>query len=297
MKLGFSIFSTTAFNTEAVNFFVTKAEELSYESIWMPEHVAFPASFQSRYPYSPDGKYPGDMDLDCPEPLSVLNYAAALTKRLMLGTVIVILPLHHPLEIGKQLATLDVLSGGRVIFGVGSGWLKEEFDALGIDWKTRGSRTDEIIQALRVIWGQNPSTFHGKHFNFGPLKSFPKPVRGNIPIFIGGHSPANARRAARLGDGLMPASSAEEAVRAWEMTKKECRRIGRNPGELEFNCSSDKGTWFGGWRSLPESARRLRDIGVNRITFPSTLFGLEWNRDEIARAMEGVANEVIAKIN
>jgi probable F420-dependent oxidoreductase len=292
MKLGFSIFSTTAFNTEAVNFFVTRAEELGYESIWMPEHVAFPTSFQSRYPYSPDGKY-----LDCPEPLSVLNYAAALTKRIMLGTVIVILPLHHPLDIGKQLATLDVLSGGRVIFGVGSGWLKEEFDALGIDWKTRGSRTDEIIEALRVIWGQNPSTFHGKHFNFGPLKSFPKPVRGNIPIFIGGHSPANARRAARLGDGLMPASSVEDAVHAWEMAKEECRRIGRNPGELELNCSSDKSTWFGGWQKLAESARRLRDIGVSRITFPSTLFGLEWNQDAIARAMEGVANEVIAKIN
>jgi len=148
-----------------------------------------------------------------------------------------------------------------------------------------------------VVWRDNPCAFHGKHFNFGPLKSFPKPVKGNIPIFIGGHSPANIRRAAHLGDGLMPASSAELALEAWEKTKEECRRIGRNPAELEFNCSSDKSTWFGGWRDLPESARRLRDIGVTRITFPSTLFGLEWNQAEIARAMEGVANEVIAKIN
>jgi probable F420-dependent oxidoreductase len=297
MKVGFSIFSTTAFNADAVKFFAIKAEELGYDSIWMPEHVAFPTSFQSRYPYSADGKYPGDMDLDCPEPLSVLNYVAALTQRLVVGTVIVILPLHHPLYIGKQLATLDVLSNGRVILGVGSGWLKEEFDALGIDWKTRGSRTDEIIQALRVIWRDNPASFHGRHFNFGPLKSFPKPVNRNIPIFIGGHSPANIRRAAHLGDGLMPASTAEVALDAWNKTKEECRRIGRNPDHLEFNCSSDKSTWFGGWRNLPESARRLRDIGVTRITFPSTLFGLQWNQDEITRAMEGVANEVIAKIN
>src|SRR5579885_2923361 len=296
MQVGISIFSTT-FNSEVVKFFATHGDVFGYHSLWMPEHVVFPVGFQSRYPYTPDGTFPGDIDLDTPEPISVLNYAAALTRRIKLGTSIVILPLHHPLYIGKQLATLDVLSRGRAILGVGSGWLKEEFDALGIDFKTRGSRADEIIQALRAIWRDNPASFHGRHFNFGPLKSFPKPVRGNIPIFIGGHSPANIRRAAHLGDGLMPASSADVALRAWEATREECRRIGRNPDELEFNCSSDKSTWFGGWRELPESARRLRDIGVTRITFPSTLFGLEWNRDEIARAMEGVANEVIAKIN
>ena len=168
---------------------------------------------------------------------------------------------------------------------------------LGIDWKTRGSRTDEIIQALRAIWGENPSSFQGQHFNFGPLKSFPKPVNGNIPIFIGGHSPANARRAARLGDGLMPASSPELALHAWEMMKEECRRIGRDPAGMELNCSADKSCWFGGYEKMAESARRLRDIGVTRITAPSTMFGLEWNPDAISRAMEQVANEVIAKIN
>jgi probable F420-dependent oxidoreductase len=297
MKVGFSIFSTKAFNPDAAKFFATRAEELGYESLWMPEHVAFPTTIASKYPYSEDGSYPGDQDLDCPEPLAVLNYLAAVTKRVKLGTVIIILPLHHPLTIGKQLATLDVLSGGRVILGVGSGWLKEEFDMLGIDWKTRGSRTDEMIQALRVIWGENASTFRGRHFDFGPLKSFPKPVNGNIPIFIGGHSPANARRAARLGDGLMPASSPELALQAWELMKEECRRIGRDPSAIEFNCSADKACWFGGYDKMAESARRLRDIGVTRITAPSTMFGLEWNPDAISRAMEHVAKEVIAKIN
>jgi probable F420-dependent oxidoreductase len=265
--------------------------------LWMPEHVAFPTRFESRYPYSPDGKYPGDMDLDIPEPLSVLNYMAALTQRVKLGTVIMILPLHHPLSIGKQLATLDVLSGGRVILGIGSGWLKEEFDALGIDWKTRGRRTDEAIEALRVVWRDHPCEYHGKHFDFDPVTSFPKPVNGRIPIFIGGHSPANAKRAARLGDGLMPATTAEEAKRAHDMMTEECRRIGRNPADIEFNCSADKSCWFGGYDQLAESARRLRDIGVTRITAPSTMFGLEWNPDAVARAMEHVANEVIAKIN
>jgi len=297
MKVGFAIFSTATFNSEAVRFLATKADELGYDSLWMPEHVAFPVGFQSKYPYTPDGSFPGDINLDTPEPISVLHYVAALTKRIRLGTSIVILPLHHPLYIGKQMATLDVLSGGRVVFGVGSGWLKEEFEALGLDFKTRGSRTNEAIEALRVIWGENPSSYHGKHFNFGPLKSFPKPVHGRIPIHIGGHSPANARRAARLGDGLMPGSTIDLAAQAYAMMKEECQRIGRNPAEIEFACAAEKNAWMGGWDKLGESARRARDIGAVRISAPTTMFGLEWKPDAIARAMEKVANEVIEKIN
>lgn len=296
MQVGISIFSTT-FNPEVVKFFATRLDEFGYHSLWMPEHVAFPVGFQSRYPYTPDGSFPGDMDLDTPEPISVLNYAAALTRRIKLGTSIVILPLHHPLYIGKQLATLDVLSGGRALFGVGSGWLKEEFDALGIDFKTRGSRTNEAIEALRTIWRDNPSTYHGKHFNFGPLKSFPKPVKGDIPIVIGGHSPANAKRAARLGDGLMPGSTIDLAAEAYRMMKEECARIGRNPAEIEFGCAAEKEVWMGGWNKLGDSAKRARDIGAVRISAPTTMFSLEWKPDAISRAMEQVANEVIAKIN
>jgi probable F420-dependent oxidoreductase len=295
MDVGLSIFSTT-FNPEVVKFFATRAEEFGYHSLWMPEHVAFPAAFKSKYPYTPDGSFPGDMDLDTPEPISVLNYAAALTKRIKLGTSIVILPLHHPLYIGKQLATLDVLSGGRALFGVGSGWLSEEFDALGIDFKSRGSRTNEAIEALRVIWRDNASSYHGKHFNFGPVKSFPKPINGRIPIVIGGHSPANAKRAARLGDGLMPGSTIDLAAEAYAMMKEECRRIGRNPAEIEFACAAEKNAWMGGWDKLAESARRARDIGATRISGPTTMFGLEWNPDAITRTMEKVANEVIAGI-
>ncbi len=295
MQVGISIFSTT-FNPEVVKFFATKGDELGYHSLWMPEHVAFPVGFQSRYPYTADGSFPGDIDLDTPEPISVLNYAAALTRRIRLGTSIVILPLHHPLYIGKQLATLDVLSGGRAILGVGSGWLKEEFDALGLDFKTRGSRTNEAIEALRAVWRGNPSAYHGKHFNFGPLKSLPKPVRGDIPIVIGGHSPANAKRAARLGDGLMPGSTIALAAEAWRMTKEECARIGRNPAEIEFACAAEKEVWMGGWDKLAESAKRARDIGAVRISGPTTMFSLEWKPDAIARAMEKVANEVIEKI-
>jgi probable F420-dependent oxidoreductase len=297
MDVGLSIFSTASFNAEVVKFFATKGEEFGYHSLWMPEHVSFPVGFKSKYPYTPDGSFPGDINLDTPEPISVLNYAAALTRRIKLGTSIVILPLHHPLYIGKQLATLDVLSGGRTILGVGSGWLKEEFDALGLDFKTRGRRTDEAIEALRAIWRDNPSEYHGKHFNFDPIKSFPKPVRGSIPIVIGGHSPANAKRAARLGDGLMPGSTIELAAHAYAMMKEECARIGRNPAEIEFACAAEKDVWLGGCDKLGESARRARDIGAVRVGAPTTMFGLEWNPDAIARAMEKVANEVIAKIN
>ena len=112
-----------------------------------------------------------------PDPLIPLGFVAAITKKIKLATGVVILPQRHPVYVAKEVATIDLLSGGRMILGIGSGWLKEEFDALGLDFKHRGARTDESIQALRALWSEGPSSFHGKHFNFGPAMSFPKPAQ------------------------------------------------------------------------------------------------------------------------
>src|ERR1700736_6408885 len=171
------------------------AEERGFESIWTVEHVVIPHNYQTPYPYSPSGKIPGGEDVAIPDPPLPLAYAAALTSRIRLATGILILPQRHPLYVAKEVATLDVLSRGRVILGVGSGWLKEEFDALGLDFHQRGARTDEAIMAMRSLWNENPSSLHGKHFDFGPVLSFPKPTQmGGVPVHVGGHSPGAARR-------------------------------------------------------------------------------------------------------
>src|SRR5579875_1125065 len=181
-----------------------EAEEFGFESIWTVEHVVVPQP-HTPYPGSKDGQMPGGDDVAIPDPLIPLGYAAALTSRIKLATGIVILPQRHPLYLAKQLATIDLLSHGRMILGIGSGWMKEEFDAVGVDFHRRGAITDESIQAMRAVWNDNPASFHGQHFHFHDVKSLPKPVQpGGVPIHVGGHSAAAARRAGRFGDGFFP---------------------------------------------------------------------------------------------
>ncbi len=166
------------FDPDVIAHYAIEADRLGFDVISTPEHVAFPQKFTTKYPYSADGSFPSSSDeMPFPDPLLPLAFVASLTKRIKFSTSVIILPQHHPLYLGKQLATLDVLSKGRMRVGIGSGWLKEEFEELGIDFHTRGARTDEAIEAMRVLWRDNPSTYRGKHFNFGPLKSFPKPVQ------------------------------------------------------------------------------------------------------------------------
>ena len=176
------------------------AEEAGFESLWTVEHVAVPKGYQSAYPYSTDGRMPGPVESPIPDPFVWLAYAAAVTTRIKLATGVLILPQRHPFYVAKEAATLDQLSKGRVLLGIGVGWLEEEFKALGIDFASRGARTDE---AIRDLWSGDPSTVAGGHFAWPPVESKPKPVSGRIPIVIGGHSKAAARRAARLGEQIV----------------------------------------------------------------------------------------------
>lgn len=143
------------------------AEQFGFESIWTVEHVVIPMGYKSTYPYSRDGRMPGGEDAPIADPLLPLAYAAAVTTKLKLATGIIILPQRHPVYLAKEVATLDILSNGRVMLGIGSGWLKEEFESLGVDFHTRGARTDEAIQVMRALWRENEASFRGKHFNFG----------------------------------------------------------------------------------------------------------------------------------
>jgi len=286
MKIGLSYANTGPFiMPDRLAHLAQTAERYGIESIWTVEHVVIPENYQSPYPYSASGKIPGGEDVPLPDPLIPLGYAAALTSKLRLATGIVILPQRHPLYVAKELATLDVLSQGRMILGIGSGWLREEFDSLGIDFASRGSRTDEAIQALRVLWRDNPCTFEGKHFKFGPLKSFPKPVqKGGVPIHIGGHSKAAARRAARFGDGFFPMElDAAKLAGLLSLLKEECAKIGRNPAEIEVTAAG---------RPTLDYVNRFRDMGISRLVIPPPA----WDAEGLTRGLEKLANEVISKL-
>ncbi|HZJ27879.1 MAG TPA: LLM class F420-dependent oxidoreductase [Acidimicrobiia bacterium] len=209
------------------------AEQHGIESLWTIEHTVVPADYQSRYPYSADGRMPGGENGPMPDPLIWLAFVAASTERLRLATGIVILPQRNPVILAKEAATLDVLSNGRFTLGVGVGWLAEEFAALGVPFDDRGRRTDEYITALRSLWREDEPTFSGEFASFERALSHPKPTQQidgapSVPIVIGGHTKAAARRAGRIGDGFFPGLASptklEELINAMRVAARDAGR-------------------------------------------------------------------------
>ncbi len=284
MKFGVMFANVGPFGTpELLTHLATTAEDVGFESLWTVEHVVVPKGYQAEYPYSKDGKMPGPEESPIPDPFVWLSYAAAVTKRIHLGTGVLILPQRHPFYVAKEVATLDQLSGGRVELGIGIGWLEEEFNALGIPFGERVARTEESIRAMRTLWSDGPSEFHGEHYRWSSVESNPKPVqRPAVPIHVGGHVKGAARRAARLGDGFFPAR-ADLLPDLLEELKRECERIDRDPGEIEISTGS-----------VPtlDEVKRLQDLGVGRFVAPPPGF----DKDAISAGFTKIGDEIIAKL-
>jgi probable F420-dependent oxidoreductase len=284
MKLGIAYANAGPFGEpEGLLHLARTAEEVGFESLWTVEHVAVPKGYASRYPYSPSGKMPGPEHVPIADPFVWLAYAAAVTERIRLATGVLILPQRHPLYVAKEVATLDRLSRGRAMLGVGIGWLEEEFRALGIPFAERAARSEEAIAALRSLWRDGPCEFDGRHHRWAPLESNPKPVqRPGVPIHIGGHVAAAARRAARLGDGFFPAR-ADDLPELLRELRAECARIGRDPREIEVTT--------GGAPTLDE-AKRLRDLGVARLVVAPPAFA----PDELRKGLERIGDEILTRL-
>jgi len=285
MKFGIGFATSGKFSDpDLLAHLATTAERCGFESLWSVEHVAVPVRHLP-YPGSKDGSMLGGDDVAIPDPLIPLAYVAAVTKTIKLATGILILPQRHPIYTAKEVATVDVLSGGRVILGIGSGWMKEEFEALGINFHHRGAMTDEAIQALRALWKDGAASFEGKHFKFGPLHSSPKPVRRDVPIHVGGHSTAAARRAGRYGDGFFPTvMNPEKLKELFASVRSEAQTAGRNPDAIEFSCLT---------RSLkPDDLKMLADMGVSRVVVnpPGA------KPEVVTRGLEKFREEVISRV-
>ncbi len=288
MKFGIAFANTGPFvEPDAAATFAAAAEANGFESLWTVEHVVVPSGYESTYPYSADGKMPGREDSPIPDPLIWLAYIAGATTRIRLATGILILPQRNPVVLAKELATLDHLSGGRMTLGIGIGWLAEEFAAIGIPFSERAGRTDEYVAALRALWSDDP-THHGEFASFTNCIVRPRPVAGAIPIHVGGHSTAAARRAGRLGDGYFPVSggSFAELAELFDLARSSAAAAGRDPAAIEM-------TTGGAAASGPigvDEIRALADIGTDRILVPSYTF---W-RDP-AEQLARYADTVIAK--
>jgi probable F420-dependent oxidoreductase len=219
------------------------ADARGFATLWCGEHVIMVDKPRSRYPYTADGTIAVPSDADWLDPLLGLSFIAALTRRIMLATGILLLPEHNPLIVAKQAATLDVLSGGRLALGVGVGWSAEEFEALGVPFERRGARTTEYVAALRRIWASDVASFFGEFIRFDTVRVYPKPVRSRkVPIIIGGTSDAALRRAAMIGDGWYGFNlSAAEVPDRVRRLAAYCREHGRDPHSLTVAVSLSDG--------------------------------------------------------
>jgi probable F420-dependent oxidoreductase len=207
------------------------AENAGLDSLWLADHIVIPHTYQSQYPYSPDGRLTTP---PYPDPLTTLGYLAAVTKRIELGTAVLVLPQRNPIIVAKQAATLHQLSGGRLRLGVGVGWLREEFEVLGADFASRGARTDEYLEVMKLLWRSEAPIFDGKYVTLnGSVSIEPRPQE-SISLIIGGHSPAAARRAGRLGDGLFPLTQDVDILRdLYSLAIEEAARAGRPDGAVQ----------------------------------------------------------------
>jgi probable F420-dependent oxidoreductase len=254
------------------------AEELGFESLWPVEHVVLPARYESRYPYSKSGRMPIP-EAPIPDPLVWNTWVAAVTSRIALGTAMVILPQRNPVVLAKTLASLDVLSGGRAILGVGLGWMREEADAVGTSFDNRGRRADEYIEAMRALWTQEIASYQGETVGFKEVRCNPRPTR-SVPIHVGGHSPAAARRAGRLGDGFLPLGvGPEELARLRRILEESARDAGRDPSAIEISCVGSPDL---------ETARAAADVGVDRVIVASREPDLEGSKRALGPFSESV---------
>ena len=288
MKFGLAFASSIGVDgTDALEV-CRRAEAAGFESLWGGEHVILPSTIESKYPYTADGKIPAQPDTPVPDPLIWLAFAAAAVPRMRLGTCILIVPQRNPLILAKELATLDRLSGGRVELGLGVGWLKEEFDALGVSWERRGARNDEYIAAMKALWAAPETSYHGEFVNFDSVTCSPRPVSGSIPVIVGGDSPAAIGRAARLADGYFPGEGDVNKLGALiTRVRTAAEKAGRDPASIEINAM------FGHQMADPiAGAEQLAALGVGRVMVPAFFFAGPGGLDRLGEFGERVVSQV-----
>ena len=260
MKIGiFALASATSLDPAVL---AKRTEELGFESFWVPEHAIIPVKMTSRFGGSPDGILPDSYTLIV-DPFVALARASAVTTTIKLGTAICLVPERNPLLLAKQVATLDHLSGGRFIFGIGAGWLKEESEIMGTNFPHRWSQTREAILAMKELWTKGEAEYHGQYYDFPAVRSFPKPVKKpHPPVFLGGSAKNVFKRVVRWGDGWMPTRVDIENLKRGRAALNElAQKAGRDPGSVEVLAFGTAGKFRD-----REVIKDMEEAGVNRVT-------------------------------
>ena len=317
MKYGFALSGRGPLaEPDALAAIARRGDELGFEWILTGDHIVVPNSIDSTYPYTEGGDFPGSASGEAMEQLTVLSFLAGQTQRIKLVTSVLIVPHRNPLVAAKALATLDVLSKGRLVVGVGAGWMREEFEALELPpFEERGAVTDEYILAFKELWGSDHPTFEGKYCRFSDITFLPKPVQQpHPPIWVGGESRAAIRRAAQQGDAWYPISSnpqfpleePEQLAAGMRRLAAQAERSGRNPQDIEVifrthhyrldraGASGDRAAFSGDAGQIASDIRRYAELGVSGLVVD--LGRISRGVEDVLGHLEDLASRVMPEV-
>lgn len=280
MRIGISMSATASMGDFGV--IASKIENLGFDSVWLPEHPVMPVNHKSVYGGTPDGSIPKQMYLGV-NPLIALSRASSVTTKLGIGTAVNLITEHNPLDLAKLIATLDFYSGGRFLFGIGTGWFREEAQIMGADFDHRWTQAREYVLAMKEIWTKEEAEFHGEYIDFPPIICNPKPAQNpHPPVLLGGNAKNVLKRVVKWGDGWLPIRlSPEDIVKAQQELLKLCDTEDRDPSTIQITM-----------HSLPpdkELISRFEEIGVDRV-----LVGVaSATQEEIFEELEVIAESIL----
>ena len=317
MKYGFTMPGRGPLATpERLGIIARKGEEFGFDALLTGDHILVPKNISSPYPYTEGGEFPGSSSGESMEQITLLSYIAGQTSKIRLVTSVLIVPHRNPLIAAKSLATLDVLSGGRLVVGVGVGWMREEFEALGLPpFEERGAVTDEYIRAFKVLWTEDSPHFEGKYISFDDITFLPKPVqKPHPPIWVGGESRPALRRTAELADGWYPLGSnptfpmgtPDELQAGLDRLAQYAQRFDRDPKTIEtiyrthrFELTKDAGgadrlPFVGDADQIAGDIRLYQDMGVTTMIWD--FLRQTDDLDEMLGLMEDFSNQVWPRV-
>jgi probable F420-dependent oxidoreductase len=284
MKFGIIPINIGVQSAEQMTATAQLAEELGFESAWTFEHVIVPLDYESKYPYNASGKMGAPPETNFVDPLIALTAIAASTKTLRLGTGVNILSQTNPLLMAKQVASIDFLSGGRMMLGAGIGWLQEEFNAMGVPFERRGARFDDYVQAMRKVWSGETVEHESEFLSWHGFKSYPVPIQKPLPVIMGGDKGKIFERTAKYGDGwFAPSANPDVLARQLAELKAACDKVGRSFEELEITCM-----WVGTGGN--DAVRAFADMGVHRLVVFAAGLG-----PDPESAMRRLSDEVVRR--
>lgn len=287
MKFGLIPCNVGVSDVEQIVSMARTAEEIGLESLWTFEHAIVPIDYRSAYPYGADGKMPVTPETNFVDPLIALAAVAAHTEKLRLGTGVNILPQANPLMLAKQAASLDFVSKGRLMLGLGIGWLEEEFEALGVPFERRGARFADYVEAMRKVWSGEVVEHRSEFLRWTGFKSYPRPIQDPLPLIIGGSKKNALRRVARFGQGwYAPALGADHLASMLPSLDEACAAQGRDRSTIEISTM-----YVPALEPPAEALPRYRDLGVERLIVPLQALG-QSPIDGLARLGEEVVRKV-----